>query len=67
MNPEILGLVCEYGISNDGKPLVNEQGLLRFQAIDWEKTNPIIIEKMGDVLYKLPPEFQNHIQTGLFS
>lgn len=52
MDNYIMGLICEFGKSKDGEDLCTKEGLLRFSAIDWEKTNEIIKEHLKDKLYK---------------
>ena len=46
----ILSLAAEYGVSTDGKPLITENGMVRVQCIDWEKSNKIVKDKLIEML-----------------
>ena len=54
MDYTILNAVCEVGISKDGKLLVGENGLLRYQMIDWEKSNEPVRKYLLDEIFAIP-------------
>jgi hypothetical protein len=47
----VLDILYRKGVSKDGKPLVDDNGMLRVQMVDWDKSNLIIKQEMIKMLF----------------